>query len=425
MTSPRPRDLVTPEARALRAALEALPETADPAGLSAVRSAHPGADADLMSALATQVRLQRRARGRLGAWAEDLILDEEALQQATRRDVARYRAARLVERLGREGSTVADLGCGLGVDAFALAEAGCRVVAVERDPWRAEAAQINLARYGDQVRVLPEDVTALAPEVIAACDAAYVDPARRASGGPRRIDGGRSRAVTPPEEWSPPWSWVVALSERIPVVAKVAPGFDTRLARPGADLEWIDDDGETVELAVWMGGLGGGMRCATALRGDRAETIQAPRGVVGVRGTSTSQVADLLIEPTPAVIRADLVAELAGRLGAAHLDAGTWLTADAMPATLLARAWRVIEEVPHDPRALRAWLRGSGSVTWKTADTHVSAADWERRVGHRPAKAPAVTIVITGAGRAFAVERHTPLTASDASSLTESDASSR
>ena len=405
MTSPWPRDLVTPEARALRDDLAALPETADPAALSAIRSAHPQADPDLISALATQVRLQRRARDRLGPWAEHLVLDEEALQQATRRDVARYRAAQLVSRLGREGPTVADLGCGLGLDARALAEVGCRVLAVERDPWRAEAAAVNLTSYGDRVRVLCDDVTALDPAVLADCDAAYVDPARRASGGPRRIDGGRARAVTSPEEWSPPWSWVTALAERLPVVAKVAPGFDTRWAPPKADLEWIDDGGDTVEVAVWLGAFGHGVRRATVLDGEHTESLEARRDRTGVEGAATSQAAALLIEPSPGVIRAGLVAELAARLGAVSLDGTTWLTADAMPTTLLARAWTVVEEVAHHPRELRAWLRGRGSVTWKTSDTSSSAAEWDRRVGHRPGTGPAVTIVITGQRRAFAVAR--------------------
>lgn len=405
MTAPRPRDLVTPQARALTHALATLPDTADPAALSSLRAAYPEADPALVSALATQLRLQRRAADRLGPWATDMVLDDEALQQATRRDVARYRAARLVARLGIDGPAVCDLGCGLGVDARALAEAGCRVIAVEHDPWRAEAAEVNLSDCGDRARVVCDDVTALDPEVLAACDAAYVDPARRASGGPRRVDGGRARAVTAPDAWSPPWPWVVGLTERLPVVAKVAPGFDARLAPPGADIEWIDDGGDTVEASVWMGALGRGLRRATALEGTHGESIEAPRTAPAATGATTSRARDLLIEPTPSVIRAGLLAELAARLGAARLDAGTWLTAETMPATLLARTWRVVEEIPHQPRALRTWLRGRGSVTWKTSDARESAAAWDRRVGHRPSAGPDVTVVITGQRRAFAVER--------------------
>jgi hypothetical protein len=143
VTTPQPRDLVTAQAQALQTAVAALPDTADPRALTKLREHHPEADPDVLAALATQVRLQRRAADRLGPWAAEMVLEEEALQQATRRDVARYRSARLSERLGAGEFTVADIGCGLGVDARALAEAGFHVLAVEHDAWRAEAAEVN------------------------------------------------------------------------------------------------------------------------------------------------------------------------------------------------------------------------------------------------------------------------------------------
>ncbi len=405
MTTPRPRDLVTAQAQALQSAVAALPDTADPGAFTKLRERHPEADPAVLAALATQVRLRRRAADRLGPWAAEMVLEEEALQQATRRDVARYRSARLSERLGEGEFTIADIGCGLGVDARALAEAGFHVLAVELDAWRAEAAEINLAVYAERVRVLLGDALSLDESILESCDAAYVDPARRTSGGPRRIDGGRSRATTDPAEWSPPWPWVLALSERMPVVAKVAPGFDARRASPGADVEWIDHDGETVEASVWMGSLGRAMRRATALTADRAESLEAPRAEPPAAGPTTDQARRFLVEPSPAIARGSLLGDLAVHLGADRLDGGGWLTADVTPATLLARTWRIAEEVPHGARELRTWLRGRGSVTWKTADAQVSATAWDRRVGHRSGDGPAITIVITGQGRAFAVDR--------------------
>ena len=411
VTTTEPRDLVTPQARALSREIAALPDTADPGALSALRRQHPAVDPALISALATQVRLQRRGRDRLGPWAADMVLEEEALQQATRRDVARYRAGRLAGLLSAVHPigelTVADIGCGLGVDARALAETGLRVIAIERDPWRAEAAEVNLSAYASHVRVLRGDALALDASLLHECDAAYVDPARRAPGGPRRVDGGRTRATHDPSEWSPPWPWVLTLSERMPVVAKVAPGFDPGLAPSGADVEWIDHDGETVEATVWLGALGRGARRATSVMAESAESLEAPASEAGREGPVTARPGRLLLEPSPGVARARLVGDLAEQLGAPRLDGGGWLTADVAPASLLARSWRIIEEVPYGARELRAWLRGHGSVTWKTADARVSATEWDRRVGHRPAGGSSVTVVITGQGRAFAVERAT------------------
>ncbi len=411
MTATEPRDLVTPMARAIREEITSLADTADPGALSTLRRQHPEADPALISALATQVRLERRARDRLGGWAADMVLEDEALQQATRRDVARYRAARMAQLLGagrRLGDlTVADIGCGLGVDARALAETGLRVIAIERDPWRADAAEVNLAAYASHVHVIRADALTLDTSILDACDAAYVDPARRAQGGPRRIDGGRTRAAHDPAEWSPPWPWVLSLSERMPVVAKVAPGFDPRMAPPGADVEWVDHDGETVEATVWLGAAGSAARRATAITADRAESLEAPTSESGRSGPATAEPGLLLLEPTPAIARARLLADLAEHLGAPRLDGGGWLTANESCDSLLARSWRIIEEVPHGARELRAWLRGRGSVTWKTVDARVSAAEWDRRVGHRSSTGTSVTIVITGQGRAFAVERAT------------------
>lgn len=416
MTATEPRDLVTPLARAIREEIGSLPDTADPGALSALRRKHPEADPALISALATQVRLERRAQDRLGSWASQMVFEEEALQQATRRDVARYRAARMARLLGagrRLGDlTVADIGCGLGVDARALAETGLRVIAIERDPWRADAAEVNLAAYASHARVIRGDVltldtSATDTSILDDCDAAYVDPARRTQGGPRRIDGGRTRATHDPDEWSPPWPWVLSLSERMPVVAKVAPGFDPRLAPSGADVEWIDHEGETVEAAVWLGALGSGARRATAITDDRAESLEAPASESGRSGPATAEPGLLLLEPTPAVARARLLSDLAEQLGAPRLDGGGWLTTNEARDSLLARPWRIIEEVPYGARELRAWLRGRGSVTWKTVDARVSAAEWDRRVGHHSRTGASVTIVITGQGRAFSVERAT------------------
>ncbi|MFM7211333.1 MAG: SAM-dependent methyltransferase, partial [Actinomycetota bacterium] len=92
-----PADLNAPRARALEAELTG----ADPlAAISAVRRAHPEIDPALVSALATQARLRARARPRLHPWADDLVLSDAGLQQASRSAVALYRGAELTRRLG-------------------------------------------------------------------------------------------------------------------------------------------------------------------------------------------------------------------------------------------------------------------------------------------------------------------------------------
>lgn len=421
----RPADLLASDTAPLWQALGEVADLAEPAGLDRVRRAHPEVDPALVAAIATQIDLRRRALPRLGAWSQTAILDSEAVQQATRSEVARYRAESLRSRWSASGHPsdaaprIADLGCGVGADSHALAEAGFDVVAIERDPWRAEAARLNLA--ADGVTVICADVTSEAVDAIRDCDLAFVDPARRQQDGPRRIDGGRSHPVSDPREWSPAWPWVTHLAQQMPVVAKVAPGFDSRHAPPGSDVEWIDHEGDTVEATVWMHLGDADARTATALAGGLIDSITS----VGPAdpGPVTEAVRDLLIEPSPGVIRAGLVGALARRTNAPRLDASTWLTADDIDQTPLARAWHIDAEVPSDPRALRDWLRPHGAVTFKTADIALSAREWDARVGHRPRRgARAVTIIMIGGpqggsarrvgepapvglGRAFAVSR--------------------
>ena len=100
------------------------------------------------AALLDQAVLRRRAGRQPGAkfpQAERMLFVDEALEQASSRAVAVYRAGLLVAHGVR---TVADLGCGIGADTIATAEAGLRVVAVELDPVRARMAAFNVAALG-------------------------------------------------------------------------------------------------------------------------------------------------------------------------------------------------------------------------------------------------------------------------------------
>lgn len=373
----RPADLRTPGALALETQL------GGPDGLaavSAVRRAHPEVAPDLISALATQARLRERARPRLGAWADELVLSDAGLQQASRAEVARYRGTELARRLGRVDVTVADLGCGLGIDALGLAAAGFDVRAVECDPWTAEAAAINAAIVPGRLTV--ECADAMTFE-LKGCAAAFCDPARRDESGPSNREGTRTRGYADPSQWSPPWSWVRELSGRLPVVAKAAPGLPGSHVPDDAEREWIACDGELVETCVWFAPLAAASRRATAIDpGGRASVSDRDS-----ESHATSEPATVLVEASAAVVRARLLPALAGRLGIAAVRGSShWLTADAPLSDPLARCWHVERELPADPLELRAALRGRGSVTWKTRDIQTGAEDIARRVGHRLAR---------------------------------------
>lgn len=209
MDLPTLRALRTPEGRTLSAQIEPYDEQRALALGALLRREHPAA---LVAAAMTQARLRLRARagGRFGADAARMFFTATGLEQATRASVAQHRARRFaaigaaVADAGRGAGDisgavrVADLGCGIGSDALALARAGAQVLAVERDPLTAEVARANGEALGlaGRIEVRCADVTTLPAEALADCHAAFCDPARRTA---------RAR-VFAPESWSPPWS---------------------------------------------------------------------------------------------------------------------------------------------------------------------------------------------------------------------------
>ena len=160
----------------------------------------------LVAAAMTQARLRTRALGKLGPDASRMWFTPAGLEQASRSQVAQRRAARFAAlglnssvgstggaAGGGAGDRVADLGCGLGTDALALARAGLRVVAIECDPLTAALARANTEDLGlaDRIEVRVGDVTdpAVLGEITRTCALVFVDPARRggAAGEDHRV----------------------------------------------------------------------------------------------------------------------------------------------------------------------------------------------------------------------------------------------
>src|SRR5699024_2397964 len=89
-------------------------------------------------------RLRSRARAKFGEFADSMLFTPDGLEQATRLPVAALHA----QRFRRAGiSSVADLGCGIGGDAMALAGLGLDVHAVDRDPVTVAVAIVNLRPF--------------------------------------------------------------------------------------------------------------------------------------------------------------------------------------------------------------------------------------------------------------------------------------
>ncbi len=322
---------------------------------AAERMRAAGYPADLASAALTQARLRDRAGAKFGADAQRMYFTRDGLEQATRRIVATRRA----ERLAAAGiSRVLDLGCGIGADTIAFAAAGLRVYAVDTDPVAVAATGANAEALG-----LGAHVTTICAEAgtveLAGADAVFCDPARR-------IDG---RRVFNPDAYSPPWSFLLSLMDRVPTtVLKLGPGIDHDRLPAGTEAEWVSVRGEVVEAALWCGPLAQVPRRATVLSGGTGpagDTAAVMTGT-GDREAPVGPVRRYLLDPDGAVVRAHLVAELAEVLDANLVDPTiAYLAADTPTATRFGRWYEITDTFPFSLKRLRAVLRerGVGRVT--------------------------------------------------------------
>jgi len=343
------------------------------------------------AALLDQALLRRRAGRQPAAKfprTELMLFIDEALEQASSREVAAYRARVLVAHGVR---VMADLGCGIGADTIAMAEAGLRVVAVELDPVRARLAAANVAAVGlaERVQVLCADWTTLQLAGPLAVDAAFVDPARRvAVGGDQGL-----RRVFSLHEMVPPLSAILLLRAQVPdVLVKVAPGVELDEIPSDAAVTFIAEGIRLKEAMLSFGALRSPRsrsqpRQAVVLPGPHLFAGEGDRGQPRDRRRfdipDIRSVQDVLYEPNPAVLRAGLVRDLGRRLHAGQIDAEiAYLTGDDIVPTPFARAWPVERDGPFNLKELNRWLREAsvGRVIVKKRGSPIDPDAFRRRL---------------------------------------------
>ncbi|WP_422116809.1 THUMP-like domain-containing protein [Brachybacterium sp. UNK5269] len=400
MASPTPDD---PEAavRALEpvlrsdgwALLNSLPPYREADALrQGARLREAGHAPELVAAVMTQSRLRAKAADKFGEFAASMLFTPHGLEQATRLPVAAVHA----ERFQRAGITsVADLGCGIGGDAMALAGLGLRVRAVDRDPLAVAVATINLRSFptvsvhlGRAEGHDPTDTEGI-----------WLDPARRA---PTR---GGTRRLHDPEEYEPPLSAVLELARRLgsqgelgALGAKLGPGIDRAALPGGIETQWLSWHGQVLEAAAWCGPLAREGVVSSALLIDRHGAHRLDRGADAVADPQPGPLGAHLYEPDGAVIRAGLIGRLAADLDAHTLDPTiAYLTGEHRLDTPFARGYAVRDVMPFGLKRLTSYLREHrlGVLEIKKRGTAVEPDELRRTLRPRRFGEESATLLLT------------------------------
>jgi hypothetical protein len=379
-TAPSPQTLVAfLESEPARAALAmlALRDTGNAQTLTLVEELRRDWAPWQVAALVGQARLRKRAAAKW-PFANELLLVEEALEQATAWPVALLRAQRM-GALAPPGRLL-DLGCGIGGDTLALATER-PVLAFERDPVRAALARANLQRVGmgghgvpglHAVEVHAGDwTTVLAGSGATAwldVAAVFADPARRTTDG-----AGGSRRTFSLQGMQPPIDALLPLTAHVPLlVVKVAPGVQEAELPPETAVQFVSHEGTAKEGVLWLGAVAASLprRWASVFAdGSWHELVAGGASAPALADDVLPQPGQWLWEPDAAVLRAGaldtLCARLAGRLFAPDI---AYVVGDAPAADLtqllpFATPFRLLEVAPFSLKQLNRRLAALGVGT--------------------------------------------------------------
>jgi len=321
----------------------------DPSDVTAVAALRRGASLDEVTVALELTQARAKAAVKFGEASAGMVADVQGVEQASGAAVGLYKASRINAALG-QGTSVADLCCGIGGDSMALASTGRGVISVDRDPLRAWMAGRNTHH---QAQAVCADVADLSLGGMAI----HIDPARRSEATGKRF--------WRLDDYQPgPATIGKLIQQALAGAVKLSPGVDLdELPWPG-EVEFISEGGRLVQVVLWSGAFAQVSRRATRI--DH-------QGTHHLSGEPLVPPIDLaqryLYTFDAAVERADLIGHLSSLIDAPaiHPKLGL-LTSDRVIESPWVTGFELIERLPWRPKRVKQWLatNDGGLVEVKT-----------------------------------------------------------
>jgi hypothetical protein len=330
-----------------------------------------------------------------------MLFTEAGLEQASRLKVAalhagRFRAAGIKQ--------VADLGCGIGAEAMALASLGLEVKAFEIDEVTAAVATYNLAPF-ENASVEIADVEKLD---LSGFEALYFDPARRELHGPKKATTQRH---FDPANFSPNYTFVLEQAKTKPAGIKLGPGHDKRQIPTNCEAQWISVEGDLVELGLWFGKLARENIARSALLISATGQHEIVSAETDSSNAELAEIGEYVYEPDNALIRSGLIADFAKPLGLTLISPEiAYLSSSQKIFSPWLKGYKVIDNLVFDRKKLKAYVRENniGILEIKKRGSDVSPEELRKQLA--PKGEGAATLIVTRVGDAHRVLVAQPIT---------------
>ena len=269
-----------------------------------------------------------------------LFYTKAALEQSSCAALAKYHAT-----LFPPGSFVVDAGCGIGMDTLAIASNAHNMLSIDLDPVHCLYTRLNSEIIGlsQHVAVVKGDVMQCHLEH---AHNLFADPMRRNESG-RLLD---------PSMWSPPLSYYLNIEHDIDrIVIKASPMLKPDAAlMAGRQIRYIEWNGECREALICCGRDidGRGTKLAVNLTSG-SDMLTIDCGLPAVR-----ELGRYLIDPSPSILAADMLPQLASNLSAWRVSSGCgYLSSDALIPSAFTKHYQVVDCIKYHRKELMRYIK--------------------------------------------------------------------